>query len=628
MSNYIVSARKYRPNTFEDVVGQKALTQTLCNAIKSDKLAHAYLFCGPRGVGKTTCARIFAKTINCEHRSPSGEACNQCESCRAFDEGRSLNIHELDAASNNSVENIRDIIEQVRIPPQIGKYKVFIIDEVHMLSPGAFNAFLKTLEEPPSYVIFILATTEKQKIIPTILSRCQIYDFKRIEVDDIVGQLKKISACEGITYEEDALRVIAEKSDGGMRDALSVFDQQVIFTEGNLTYQQVISNLNILDYDYLFAVTDLFLKCDISKLLLTLDEIIGKGFDGGAFVGELANHMRNLLVSSDTATIPLLKTSNQIKERYKEQASRCKTKFIYKTLKLCRECELNYRVSRNKRLLTEITLIEIAQAAKECNDDTSEDPFPAAGEKEQSKTLKGIFKETQKAEIRTSDSKSSAVSPVTASEAVKKQSKDLVQESKVALVQDTPATYNNQTAEKGVSGNTNATLPKSEKKANVINVVSIRGLQARGKEKETSPNNTKPRNPDIQQNKSVNVIGLDLYDENKFSVAWLKFADSLPIEESDIAGRMKAIKPELFPDGTVNVKVENHQVEKFMQPMVPRLESFLRSELNNRNVKIRICVSEDIESIPVMNTTEQFKKMITENPYLSKINDTFQLELA
>ena len=484
------------------------------------------------------------------------------------------------------------------------------------------------MEEPPSYVIFILATTEKQKIIPTILSRCQIYDFKRIEVDDIVGQLKKISACEGITYEEDALRVIAEKSDGGMRDALSVFDQQVIFTEGNLTYQQVISNLNILDYDYLFAVTDLFLKCDISKLLLTLDEIIGKGFDGGVFVGELANHMRNLLVSSDTATIPLLKTSNQIKERYKEQASRCKTKFIYKTLKLCRECELNYRVSRNKRLLTEITLIEIAQAAKECNDDSSEDPFPAAGEKEQSKTLKGIFKETQKAEIRTYDSKSSAVSPVTASETVKKQSKNLVQESKVALVQDTPATYNNQTAEKGVSGNTNATLPKSEKKANVINVVSIRGLQARGKEKETSPNNTKPRNPDIQQNKSVNVIGLDLYDENKFSVAWLKFADSLPIEESDIAGRMKAIKPELFPDGTVNVKVENHQVEKFMQPMVPRLETFLRSELNNRNVKIRICVSEDIESIPVMNTTEQFKKMITENPYLSKINDTFQLELA
>lgn len=579
MSNYIVSARKYRPTTFDDVVGQKALTQTLCNAITSGKLAHAYLFCGPRGVGKTTCARIFAKTINCEHRLPSGEACNECESCRSFDEGRSFNIHELDAASNNSVENIRDLIEQVRIPPQTGRYKVFIIDEVHMLSSGAFNAFLKTLEEPPSYVIFILATTEKQKIIPTILSRCQIYDFKRIEIDDMVGQLKKIADNEGLKYEDEALRVIAEKADGGMRDALSTFDQEVIFTNGDVTYQQVIRNLNILDYDYFFALTDLFLKRDISKTLLTFDEIVGKGFDGGTFIGGLAKHMRNLMVCFDAATVPLLGTSKQVAERYREQALRCNIKFVYKALKLCNDCDLNYRASRNKRLLVEITLIEIIQAVQDGGEASSDDPLPAVKQERASKTLKGIFKETQKAAPQ------------------------------------------------------NAALPhrplqpaQTAKKPDVISVTSIRGLQMQGKGGDS------PAGAPAQQVGNVspvpdNSIGLDSYDESKFSVAWLQFAENLPAEESDVAGRMKGMKPELLADGGVIITVENPQVEKFMQPLLPRLEHFLQTRLNNRNVRVKIRISEATETSPALNSTELFKKMIKENPYLSKINDAFQLEI-
>ena len=361
MSNYIVSARKYRPTNFDSVVGQSALTTTLKNAIATGKLAHAYLFCGPRGVGKTTSARIFAKTINCLTPNEHGEACDHCESCVAFNEGRSYNIHELDAASNNSVDDIRALIEQVQIPPQIGRYKVFIIDEVHMLSQAGFNAFLKTLEEPPAHAIFILATTEKHKILPTILSRCQIYDFARMEVPDVVAHLKRVADQEGYTYEETALNVIARKADGGMRDALSIFDQVAAFTSGNITYRQVIENLNVLDYDYYFDLTDTLLRRDIPKVMLTLNEILSKGFEAHHFMSGLAAHFRDLLVSRDAQTLPLLEVAETVRQRYAEQAQRCAPTFLYRALKLCNDCDINYRASNNKRLLVELTLIQVAQ---------------------------------------------------------------------------------------------------------------------------------------------------------------------------------------------------------------------------------------------------------------------------
>ncbi|RRD74323.1 DNA polymerase III subunit gamma/tau [Tannerella forsythia] len=361
MENYIVSARKYRPSTFNSVVGQKSLTTTLRNAILSNKLAHAYLFCGPRGVGKTSCARIFAKTINCMNLTPAGEACNECESCRSFNEQRSLNIHELDAASNNSVDDIRSLIEQVRIPPQVGKYKVYIIDEVHMLSQAAFNAFLKTLEEPPHYAIFILATTEKHKILPTILSRCQVYDFSRISVVDAVEHLQYVAGEEGVKAEPEALNVIAQKADGGMRDALSIFDQVVSYTGGNVTYKAVIENLNVLDYEYYFRITDTVLEGDIRTSLLILNEILEKGFDGQHIITGLASHFRDLLVCKDESTIVLFEIGASIRDRYRETARQCPDWLLYQAIELANECDLHYRESRNKRLLLELTFVQLCQ---------------------------------------------------------------------------------------------------------------------------------------------------------------------------------------------------------------------------------------------------------------------------
>lgn len=361
MEGYVVSARKYRPSTFRSVVGQKSLIATLRGAIQSGKLAHAYLFCGPRGVGKTSCARIFAKTINCMNPTEEGEACNDCESCRAFNEGRSYNIHELDAASNNSVDDIRLLIDQVRIPPAIGRYKVFIIDEVHMLSSAAFNAFLKTLEEPPRHALFILATTEKHKVLPTILSRCQIYDFSRISVQDMVEHLEYVAREEHVTAEPEALNVIAQKADGGMRDALSIFDQVVSFTGGNITYRAVIDNLNVLDYEYYFRLTESILSADVREALLTLNEILSRGFDGQNIITGLASHFRDLLVCRDEATLVLFEVGSSIRERYKAMAARCDDKLLYKAIELANTCDMNYRASRNKRLLLELTLIQLCQ---------------------------------------------------------------------------------------------------------------------------------------------------------------------------------------------------------------------------------------------------------------------------
>ena len=361
MDNYIVSARKYRPATFQTVIGQKSLTTTLKNAIQNNKLAHAYLFCGPRGVGKTTCARIFAKTINCFQKTADVEACNECESCRSFNDNRSLNIYELDAASNNSVDDIRALSEQVRILPQLGKYKVYIIDEVHMLSSHAFNAFLKTLEEPPQHAIFILATTEKHKIIPTILSRCQIYDFSRININDIVAYLEFVSKNENVDFEKEALNVIAQKADGGMRDALSIFDQIVSFSQGSVTYKAVIENLNVLDYEYYFRFTDLILNVKIGQCMLLLNELISKGFDGEQIIGGFAVFFRDLLVCKDQQTIVLFESGDAIKQKYVDTAVRCETQFLYKAIELTNDADLNFRFSKNKRLSLELLLIRLCQ---------------------------------------------------------------------------------------------------------------------------------------------------------------------------------------------------------------------------------------------------------------------------
>lgn len=361
MSDYIVSARKYRPTTFDSVVGQDALVKTLKNAITSGKLAHAYLFCGPRGVGKTTCARIFAKTINCEHRTADGEACNECESCQAFNEQRSYNVYELDAASNNGVDQIRELVDQVKIPPQVGKYKVFIIDEVHMLSTSAFNAFLKTLEEPPAHAVFVMATTEKQKILPTILSRCQTYDFQRISNQDIVAQLARIAAKEGIAAEPQALQIIARKADGGMRDALSIFDQIASFSGGNITYQATINNLNILDYELFFRLTDAAIQGNIPAALMMLDNVIRKGFDPQYFIGGWASHIRDLMVSSNAATLSLVEAGQEVAYKYQEQSTKCSPQFLYHGLQIANECDFNYRNSRNKRLSVEIAICRICQ---------------------------------------------------------------------------------------------------------------------------------------------------------------------------------------------------------------------------------------------------------------------------
>ena len=361
MENYIVSARKYRPTTFESVVGQQALTQTLRNAIRTNHLAHAYLFCGPRGVGKTTCARIFAKTINCLNPTAEHDACNQCESCVAFNEQRSFNIHELDAASNNSVEDIRSLIDQVRIPPQLGKYSVYIIDEVHMLSQGAFNALLKTLEEPPSYAIFILATTEKHKVLPTILSRCQVYDFSRITVADTIHHLQYVARQEGITASEEALNVVAQKADGGMRDALSIFDQLVSFCGTQISYEQAIEVLNVLDTDYYFRLVNAALAGNVSEALLLLNEVLTKGFDAGNFVTGFAQHLRDVLVSKDVATLPLLETSDVIRQHYQEQAQRCAAKWLFNALDIVNTCDINYRTAKNKRLTVELALVKLCR---------------------------------------------------------------------------------------------------------------------------------------------------------------------------------------------------------------------------------------------------------------------------
>lgn len=579
MENYIVSARKYRPSTFDSVVGQRALTTTLKNAIATGKLAHAYLFCGPRGVGKTTCARIFAKTINCLSPSANGEACNQCESCQAFNEQRSYNIHELDAASNNSVEDIRTLIDQVRIPPQIGKYKVYIIDEVHMLSQSAFNAFLKTLEEPPHHAIFILATTEKHKILPTILSRCQIYDFNRINVQDAVSHLQYVAQKEGIQAEPEALTIIAQKADGGMRDALSIFDQVVSFTGGNITYQGVIENLNVLDYEYYFRLVDLFLENKAADTMVLLNEILRKGFDAHHFITGLASHFRDLLVSKDPITLPLLEVGASIRERYQQQAQKCDQKFLYRAMKLCNDCDLNYRTSKNKRLLVELTLIQCAQL-------TLPDADDIIGGRSPKKRLKPLFKQQ-------------VVTPTTP--------------------QAQPQAGNVAARKSPLPE-----LKEEKRKIPVMKAGQI-GMSIRHRATQTeAPKVTTPTPTNNQQSSYEDYM---VYEKD-LNYYWREFAQRLPVEEKANASRMMNLQPKLLNDTTFEVGVDNNMVEKYMKQLLPNIQNYLREKLHNRKITMTVRVFEAKEVVRAYSQVERFQLMSQKNPKLMKLKEVFGLELS
>lgn len=588
MENYIVSARKYRPATFDSVVGQSALTTTLKNAISTGKLAHAYLFCGPRGVGKTTCARIFARTINCSSPTKEGEACGECESCRAFNEQRSYSIHELDAASNNSVEDIRSLIEQVRIPPQVGKYKVFIIDEVHMLSVAAFNAFLKTLEEPPAHAIFILATTEKHKILPTILSRCQIYDFNRMEVSDIVSHLKGVAMKEGFSVEDEALGVIAQKADGGMRDALSIFDQVASFSGGKITYQVVIENLNVLDYDYYFKLTDQLLRVDIPGALVTFNEILKRGFEANFFMGGLASHFRDLLVSKDSSTLPLLEVADSVKKRYMEQTAKCKPEFLYRALKLCNDCDINYRTSRNKRLLVELTLIEVAQA--------SSDDVPSSGRSPKN-VLKPIF-----------DTVAQNVQPEKSKENV------------TASVVSTAITANKPTGSQlhpvSVTQQNQTKVNPSVKRPQTISL------------RITQPVVEQEQKNDVVSEKQSKVFENKAFDEEKLQYFWRCYASSLPVEQNANAARMKNMKPQLGENFMAVVLVENDLVKEIFEKMKFDITAYLREKLENSQFTLVFRTMERTELKKVYSKKEQFEAMQSSCSALNKLKEALGLELT
>ena len=597
---YIVSARKYRPLSFDAVVGQAALTTTLKNAVKSGKLAHAYLFCGPRGVGKTTCARIFAKAINCQNPTAEGEACNECESCKSFNEQRSLNIFELDAASNNSVEHIKTLMEQTRLPPQLGLYKVFIIDEVHMLSTAAFNAFLKTLEEPPAHVIFILATTEKHKILPTILSRCQIYDFERMTIRNTVDHLKHVAEQEGITYEEQALTVIAEKADGGMRDALSIFDQAASFCQGNITYAKVIEDLNVLDSENYFQIIDYSLDNKVGEIMVLLNNIINKGFDGGLLIQGLAKHVRNVLMAKDPQTLPLLEVSDQQRQRYAEQAKKADTRFLYQALKLMNLCDINYRQSSNKRLLVELTLIEVAQITQ------PDDEGASAGRRP--KRLKSLFKKLiQQAQPKTAAPQVAAAKPVAS----------------------TPVTANVSQADAPQSATPSGqpqTSPSPAPQAQpAIKMGSIGFSWSRLRNQgRPSKINIIPGTVSSPVEQQTNAI----FSQEDLELQWMAMCNRMPHDYSGIATRMKNMNPVIVEMPHIEVVVDNALIQQEMENFKGRIVSTLKNCLQNQGVTLNIRVAEKQEQVKILTRREQFEQMREKNPAIETLRQAFDLELA
>ena len=600
MDEYIVSARKYRPMSFDSVVGQQALTTTLKNAVKSGKLAHAYLFCGPRGVGKTTCARIFAKAINCEHPTADSEACNECESCKAFNEGRSYNIFELDAASNNSVENIKSLMDQTRIPPQVGRYKVFIIDEVHMLSTAAFNAFLKTLEEPPAHVIFILATTEKHKILPTILSRCQIYDFERMTVPNIINHLKRVAEKENIQYDEEALNVIAEKADGGMRDALSIFDQAASFSQGNITYQKVIEDLNVLDAENYFNIIDLALENKVSEIMVLLNSVINKGFDGGLLVNGLASHVRNVLMAKDAQTLPLLEVSEQLRNRYQLQAQKCPVNFLYTALQIMNRCDVEYRQSSNKRLLVELTLIQVAQITQK------DDDVPASGRSP--KRLKSLFKNLiLKAQQRPTPQVVGSL----------KRDDDTVRSSNVA---ETVSVEVVSSPEKPVT-ETSGVRPKVNVSSGIPNSVNLGSLTM-------SFDNLLKTDKKKKQDEEVEITNKDEHEgftQQDLVVSWRAMCSRMPERMQALSQRMKNITPTISEYPAILVLAGNNIQLNEMLAIKSRIRATLAKELRNGQIEVEIRLAKHEEIKPMLTPRESLSKLLETNHPVKKLIDTLGL---
>lgn len=650
MENYIVSARKYRPRTFDSVVGQSALTTTLKNAIATGKLAHAYLFCGPRGVGKTTCARIFAKAINCMNPGETGEPCDQCESCLAFNENRSFNIVELDAASNNSVEDIRSLIEQAQMPPQVGKYKVFIIDEVHMLSTGAFNAFLKTLEEPPAHDIFILATTEKHKLLPTILSRCQIYDFKRMEVPDIVAHLKFVANDAGVSYEEEALNVIAQKADGGMRDALSIFDQVVGFSGGNVTYHKVIEDLNVLDYEYYFSLTDSLLKADVPAALLTLNDILGKGFSGQHFISGLATHFRDLLVSRDPSTLPLLDVAESVRERYREQAARCQPRFLMTALRLCNDCDLGYRTAGNKRLLVEITLIRAAQLMDAADDAPGSGLGPTIALKPISKTA-GTTVPTPQTLAPATDASAHIVqnqpanAPAQPIASQSTPSEPATAESPASymptsnpiasppVISTTPSDAPQALAAPQISTSIPVSTSTSPTSTTTVPAQKTPSASAFSRVKTLSLSGAAPAQTATPEATETSVVP-QTHNNAPFTIAdvrrvWQEFADALPQEQRAMAERMKGIEPQADGESktAVEVVVENRIVLDQLNALRPQLLAFLRNRVDNAEATLNFRLRDIEEKHRAFSQREQFNEMLEKNVHFSRLNEKLALEL-
>ena len=594
--NYIVSARKYRPSSFSTVVGQKALTHTLKTAIKNEQLAHAYLFCGPRGVGKTTCARIFAKAINCEHLTSDGEPCNECESCQAFNEQRSYNILELDAASNNSVDDIRNITDQVLVPPQVGRYRVFIIDEVHMLSQAAFNAFLKTLEEPPEYAIFILATTEKQKIIPTILSRCQIYDFARITVPDIVEQLQYICQDKGVTADPAALNVIAQKADGAMRDALSIFDQVLASSDGNITYQNAIDNLNVLDYDYYFRLDEAFLTGDVPQALLIYKEIRDKGFNSLFFVNGLAQHLRDLMVASTPSTLSLLETNHEIAQRHVQQAAKFNSRFFYMAMDLCNTCDLQYRETSNKQFVVELTLIKLCQLMGGTPVQQAPPPqvkkVTAQPQPAQPQPVQQQPAQPQPAQQQATQPQPAPQAPVQAAPQAPQQ---------VAPQQPAPQPVAQPAAPRRTSAPVTPRI--------LINKSQPSGDSAAG------------------ATAVARSVRNEAFSPEQLSVAWNNYISQNP-GEIILLSAMRNSLPQKVNDTTYQIEVENNAQVEAISSNMTKLMQYLRDEVKNDMLAIDIKLAEKDVSVMAKTDREIVDDMRKRNPQFEQLIQDFKLSMA